>query len=196
MSGRHSIRPIHAIPLDEFIGGGRYRKSPDMVSESFLTHNAPRIYMAEKRLVERAIPYICDRIPTNIPGFNYGVDEFNTMVVIWDQTNNLAAYATPGVNFVFPQYRGKKLGRELAILTFETGQKSTSSQAIFSPGGLASRKSAHRFCVERAVQQGLPIPEPVKLSYPDFAKLVSGALEPQPTLAAHKAPRLAQLTMS
>jgi hypothetical protein len=52
--------------------------------------------------------------------------------------------------------------------------------AFFSELGLASRHSAHRFFIERAIKNGVQILPEVKESYEDFDKTFADVLRENP----------------
>jgi GNAT superfamily N-acetyltransferase len=74
-----------------------------------------------------------------------------------------------GNSYVPPEYRGRGIGREIALVSFETGlTRHQDGSRFFSIAGLSSRKSAHRWAVENALKEGIPVRPEVLYDYPDL----------------------------
>jgi GNAT superfamily N-acetyltransferase len=63
-----------------------------------------------------------------------------------------------GVRWVAPEFRGRGLGTELALVAHSIPQMRFLFPCSYSEGGWASRVAAHGLAVERAVASGLAVP--------------------------------------
>jgi GNAT superfamily N-acetyltransferase len=163
---------IHRVTLSEFTKATS--GPPPMASEAFCAGPGRRISEgAFARVLESAPSLEGGRVASAVPGFSVawsGRGWGDGVICLWeDATGRVVGGQAGGVPYVLPEYRGLKLGREIALRAFETGLKKLSDGVFFSPEGLAARRSAHRFAVERAIGRGLAVPAEVLADYPDLA---------------------------
>lgn len=73
-----------------------------------------------------------------------------------------------GNTYVDRTWRGKSLGTAIILAAFEAGVKNARTFSFFSKHGFESRKKAHRLAIERAINEGINVPENVLKDYPDL----------------------------
>ena len=162
---------IHTVTLKEFTSPcGR---EPRIAGAEFCdTHGRTMSLSSFWSVIENASEMERLREPSNVEGFSIAHQGDNWgkgIICIWDDaTGQPVGGQAGGTPYVMPEYRGLKLGREIQIRAFETGLKRMDTGSFFSPEGLASRKSAHRFCVARALENGLDVPPEVLIDYPEL----------------------------
>lgn len=167
-----TVIPIHTITLKAFTSP--HGRDPIIADEAFCKTTGEKVarFGLEDKVIDREDELVLSRQPSNIEGFSIahlGDWWGNGLIAIWDdKTNKIIAGQADGIPYVSPVYRGKYLGREIQLKAFETGLKTIHDGSFFSPGGLACRKSAHRFAVQRAVEQGLDVSAEVLKDYPEF----------------------------
>ena len=166
-----AVIPIHTIDLKDFTHPGGL--PPVIADEEFCKGVGEKIANNSfLELIENENELLPCRRPSNLEGFSIahiGQDWGNGLIAIWDdKTNQIVGGQANGVPYVLPEYRGKYLGREIQLRAFDTGLKTIHDGSFFSPGGLACRKSAHKFAVERALQQGIVVSDEVMADYPEL----------------------------
>ena len=167
-----AVAPIHGYTLAAFTGA-RDGRTPSMVSASFLaTTGRSLMEQAFEKIQLEAASLWESRQPSNVDGYSIahkGKDWRDGVIAVWqDATGKLVGGQGNGVPYVDPAFREQKLGREIQLRAFETGLKTLRDFVIFSPAGLAARKSAHRFAVTRAVEHGLAVRSDVLADYPEL----------------------------
>lgn len=176
-SRQNRVAPIWGIPLRRFLladrRGGTVMATQDYIDrfEAMMLEKWPSIQAASARL------FADDKIPARpVPGSqdavfkSVGASWHNGIIAIRGaKTRRLMAWQQSGSAYVHPKYRGRGLGRDLCRISFEIGHKDIGSFAFFAPGGLGSRKAAHREAVRDALRAGEPVPPNVVADYPAFA---------------------------
>ena len=169
------IIPIHTVPLARFVLDRG--KGPPMADADFLETSGPTIARRAFMAVRAAAPDLEEkRHPSNVPGYSIahdGENWTNGTIVVWDDATGIVVGGQAhGVPYVMPEYRGRNLGREIQLCAFQTGLKTINDPSFFSPDGLAARKAAHRFAVERAVEEGFEVSDEVLADYPHLRETV------------------------
>lgn len=159
--------PVHEIPLAEFI------KMPPVDQETVtraFERNAGRFL----RSLEDDVPFcaswqrVCSgRFEIASSANEWGVA--GRVIGREVSSGNVVGGASSMHFFILQDHRGHGLGAELLLQAMADGIKEPRGRGhLLSPAGRATRISAHRLAVTRALQDGGEVPNNVLGDYPDL----------------------------
>lgn len=96
-----------------------------------------------------------------------GNESVRGTIFVWhEKSGEIVGGQARGIPYVLPEFRGRKIGREIILYAFENYLKTIDDKNIcFSESGLASRISAHRFAVSEAMRLKQKIPNDIAMKY-------------------------------
>lgn len=167
---------IHSVTLFQFTNpNGRPRR---MASQAFCEGIGKAASEAAFRYIELTAPSIAHSCaPCIVDGYSIahsGANKRNGVICVWEiSSGRIVGGMAHDIPYVTPEHRGHKLGREILLRAFEVGIKTISDGNFFSPEGLATRQSAHRFAVARAVDSGIAVTDAILADYPGLKNIDS-----------------------
>ena len=167
---------IHNIvnsPLKKFLGPN---DPPRMLSKDFLKDSEFYILKRFQSVFKHFAPYVDITVPSNIENYHIGVIHKNNIfpkggLLVFrfeDKRSIPVAGLDSGVSFCLPEYRRIGLGREIIYWSFIYGLKTVDDFVEYSPTGLLTRKSVHRFAVQKAINDGFVLDDDILKDYPDL----------------------------
>lgn len=158
---------LHTIPLERFL-------DLPAVSQSEVDHVFDRL---RERFLDqlRYHRHLADS-PEPIEGTGYGIASSNGFetsercVIITNLENGDVVGGVSEMNFfILPEHRSKGLGAAALLRAFDDEIKDPEARGHrLSPAGRRTRICVHRMAVERAIEEGLTVPEEVLKDYPQF----------------------------
>lgn len=187
LEARHGSRckPVHEIPLDEFLGGkdvipdtklppflkervDRHARDWEMISQAIIDEESPLGRKIRATAERHEGLYQPDR--------DLWFAEVDGCITMLDGELNLIGTVRNGTPYVPPHLRGNGYGAELflgAYVLFEN----PFNPVIYSGSGHANRMSAHRRAVSWALQNDIEVPDAVLETYRDKLPEAAARLE-------------------
>jgi GNAT superfamily N-acetyltransferase len=178
-------RPVHATPIRRFLATDAVVRDEHQGEwhSGMIDEAARRIIAMRSRSDLTPIPYA---YATEYAFLSLPLGPaMSDMLALRTDTAEVAGGIHRGVRWVVPEFRGRGLGTELALVAHSVPQARFLYPTSYSEAGWASRVAAHRLAVQRAVAAGLAVPAEILADREDPVPRMSGF----PVGAAPTAPR-------